>query len=133
MSSSEKIAIDAHLHVLLRRKTGRVTDTEWMATNPEYAHEVVRLARQKAAEEGHADLGVWADKLEEVMRTATPPVKRMPDAAKERSARALSAEVGAFAESRLSESTGNSAFGDSQTHGDATQRQTAPRYIKGLR
>jgi len=28
MSSTLKIAIAAHLHVLLRRKTGRVTDTE---------------------------------------------------------------------------------------------------------
>ncbi len=33
MLNSEKIAIAAHLHVLLRRKTGRVTDTEWMASN----------------------------------------------------------------------------------------------------
>ncbi|MDB5939434.1 MAG: hypothetical protein JWP77_1798, partial [Polaromonas sp.] len=29
MSSNEKLAIAAHLHVLMRRKTGRVTDTEW--------------------------------------------------------------------------------------------------------
>lgn len=28
MSSSQKIAIAAHLHALLRRKTGRVTDVE---------------------------------------------------------------------------------------------------------
>ncbi|MDO8770278.1 MAG: hypothetical protein Q7K57_16555 [Burkholderiaceae bacterium] len=27
------MGIAAHLHVLLRRKTGRVTDTEWMASN----------------------------------------------------------------------------------------------------
>ena len=33
MSDSDKLAIAAHLHVLLRRKTGRVTDTEWMAVN----------------------------------------------------------------------------------------------------
>ena len=33
MSDSDKLAIAAHLHVLLRRKTGRVTDTEWMAAN----------------------------------------------------------------------------------------------------
>ena len=30
MLNSEKLAVAAHLHVLLRRKTGRVTDTEWM-------------------------------------------------------------------------------------------------------
>jgi hypothetical protein len=53
MPSSEKIAIAAHLHVLLRRKTGRVTDTEWMAGNHEYAAEIARFAREKAAP-GHA-------------------------------------------------------------------------------
>lgn len=37
MLHSEKLAIAAHLHVLLRRKTGRVTDTEWLAANAEYA------------------------------------------------------------------------------------------------
>lgn len=63
MLSSEKVAIAAHLHVLLRRKTGRVTDTEWMATNAEYANEIVRFARARAKEDGHADLAEWADKL----------------------------------------------------------------------
>ena len=46
MPSSEKIAIAAHLHVLLRRKTGRVTDTEWLATNADYAAEIVRFSRE---------------------------------------------------------------------------------------
>lgn len=64
MLESEKLAIAAHLHVLLRRKTGRVTDTEWMASNTEYAHEVVRFARTSAQEDGHPDLAEWADKLE---------------------------------------------------------------------
>ncbi len=64
MLSSEKLAIAAHLHVLLRRKTGRVTDTEWMASNTEYATEIVRFARVKAQEDGHPDLAEWADKLE---------------------------------------------------------------------
>ena len=63
MLPSEKLAIAAHLHVLLRRKTGRVTDTEWMATNVEYATEIARFARMRAKEDGHADLAEWADKL----------------------------------------------------------------------
>ena len=71
--NSEKLAIAAHLHVLLRRKSGRVTDTEWMASNPEYAAEIVRFARTKAAEEGQTDLADWADKLEAVMTVAKPP------------------------------------------------------------
>jgi hypothetical protein len=63
-TSSELFAIAAHLHVLLRRKTGRVTDTEWLASNPEYAREIVRFTREKARAEGHAELLPWADKLE---------------------------------------------------------------------
>ena len=62
MSSNEKLAIAAHLHVLIRRKTGRVTDTEWMASNPAYAAEIIRLAHLKAAEGGHG-----------VARRACPP------------------------------------------------------------
>ena len=58
MPESDKLAIAAHLHVLLRRKTGRVTDTEWMAANAEYALEIVRFARlQSAKEDGHARPG----------------------------------------------------------------------------
>ena len=64
MLVSQKVAIAAHMHVLLRRKTGRVTDTEWMADNLEYALEVIRFARAKALEEGHVELLEWADKLE---------------------------------------------------------------------
>src|SRR5690606_39017008 len=50
MSESERIALAARLHVALRRKHGRVTDTEWMATNAEYAAETVRMTRIHAAE-----------------------------------------------------------------------------------
>ena len=60
-------AMAAHLHVLLRRKTGRVTDTEWMVANQDYAREVVRFARMKAREDGHQDLEEWAVKLEQAV------------------------------------------------------------------
>lgn len=73
MLPSEKLAIAAHLHVLLRRKTGRVTDTEWMAHNAEYATEIVRFARRSAHEDGHIELVEWADKLEQAMVVGTPP------------------------------------------------------------
>jgi hypothetical protein len=72
MLVSEKLAIAAHLHVLLRRKTGRVTDTEWMAANADYAAEIVRFCRAKAAEDGHAELGEWAGKLEAAVQPAHP-------------------------------------------------------------
>ena len=72
MLDNEKLAIAAHLHVVLRRKTGRVTDTEWMATNAEYATEIVRFARAAAAEDGHAELAEWATKLELAMVPQAP-------------------------------------------------------------
>jgi hypothetical protein len=73
MLNSEKLAIAAHLHVLLRRKTGRVTDTEWMASNTEYAAEIVRFARASAEEDGHTDLAEWAAKLELAMVPVPAP------------------------------------------------------------
>ncbi len=157
MSSTEKIAIAAHLHVLLRRKTGRVTDTEWMATNAAYAAEIVRFSREKAAEDGHIDLGVWADRLEEIMampdaRQRVPLVKMMADAVKERSvvahpaaspgpavadqqsARSVNTEEEVYPESGFIESTFGAIFGDSETHRQRERRDAnAPRYVKGLR
>lgn len=158
MSSTEKIAIAAHLHVLLRRKTGRVTDTEWMATNAAYAAEIVRFSREKAAEDGHIDLGVWADRLEEIMampdaKHRVPLVKMMADAVKERSAvahhaaasgpvavadqqsaRSVNTEEEVYPESGFIESTFGAIFGDSETHRQRERRDPdAPRYVKGLR
>lgn len=73
MLASEKLAIAAHLHVLLRRKAGRVTDTEWMAVNADYAAEILRVARSAAQEGGHADLAEWADKLEQAWNPPAAP------------------------------------------------------------
>lgn len=82
MSTADVFAIAAHLHVLLRRKTGRVTDTEWMATNADYAREIVRFAREKATVEGHEELRPWADKLEAVIPgMGQPQRKTLLDAA----------------------------------------------------
>ncbi len=78
MLNSERLAIAAHLHVLLRRKSGRVTDTEWMACNTDYAAEIIRFARAKAHEEEHADLAEWAAKLEVAMAALTPPPAPAP-------------------------------------------------------
>ncbi len=70
MLDSEKLAVAAHVHVLLRRKTGRVTDTEWMACNADYAREVVRFCRLRAQQDALPELGEWADKLERAMQLA---------------------------------------------------------------
>ena len=76
MLDSDRMAIAAHLHVLLRRKVGRVTDTEWMAANADYALEIVRFARQHAREDNVPELAEWADRLELVVRAPQPEVRR---------------------------------------------------------
>ena len=60
----QRLAVAAHLHVLMRRHLNRITDMEWMSTNREYAMAMVRLAH--AAE--HSDLHDWAEKLERTWR-----------------------------------------------------------------
>ncbi|TXT40552.1 MAG: hypothetical protein FD135_1163 [Comamonadaceae bacterium] len=72
MSTSEKIALAARMHVMLRRKTGRVTDTEWMACNREYAEEIIRFSNDYAQKEGHPDLAELADKLAAMMLPPRP-------------------------------------------------------------
>ncbi|MDB5889232.1 MAG: hypothetical protein JWP47_63 [Polaromonas sp.] len=152
MTSSERIAIAAHMHVLLRRKTGRVTDTEWMATNVQYAAEITRFARQKSMEDGHADLASWADKLEEIMtepgaKRRTPLVTLVKDALNaqpvaagaagavgdRKSARSINTENEVFPDSGFIESTFGT-FGDSEIHTERKPRDGAgPQYVKGLR
>ena len=67
MLDSEKFAIAARLHVMLRRKAGRVTDVEWMVKNEEYAQELLRFAD----EQGDAELSELADKFRHVGQPST--------------------------------------------------------------
>jgi hypothetical protein len=67
MPQNDAFAAAAHLHVLLRRKTGRVTDTEWMVSNPEYARAIVDYARERATADGHAELLPLAERLESLV------------------------------------------------------------------
>jgi hypothetical protein len=78
MSEPDKLAIAAHLHVLLRRKTGRVTDTEWMAANADYAQEIVRFARQRAQDDNIPELIEWANRLDTAIHAPAPPAPRRP-------------------------------------------------------
>ncbi len=119
MLASEKLAIAAHLHVLLRRKTGRVTDTQWMADNVDYAAEIVRFSRRSAEEDGHTELLEWADKLELAMlATSRAPQRATP-------ARATANGVAPTLRHLLT-ATGT-------LHGAETlQVDTAP-YVRGLR
>ena len=76
MLPSERLAIAARVHVLLRRKTGRVTDTEWMAANAEYATEIVRYARERATEPGFEDVLEWVARLEQAVVAAPVTARR---------------------------------------------------------
>ena len=78
MNHTEKMAIAAHLHVLLRRTTGRVTDTEWLAVNADYASEIIRHALDYAQRENHVQLAELAVKLADLMRPAPAPAKASP-------------------------------------------------------
>lgn len=75
MLESERIAIAAHLHVQLRRLTGRVTDTEWMARNLDYADAMVRFAREAARDKGADELAELAQRLEAAMQPLRPAPK----------------------------------------------------------
>lgn len=148
MLVSEKLATAAHVHVMLRRKTGRVTDTEWMAANVEYALEIVRFARAKAQEDGHPDLAEWADKLERVMLdTAKAPHKPLAQTAmqllRERSVAATAPAPLLPEPAEPPAPTGfvNSIFGDSgfldSAFGTPKPKREpeppAPRYVGGIR
>ena len=74
--ATDRLGIAAHLHVLLRRKTGRVTDIEWMVANEAYAAEIVRFATARAAEDSAPELKEWADKLAAALAEAVPPARR---------------------------------------------------------
>ena len=72
MNETQRLAIAALMHVTLRRKTGRVTDTEWMARNAEYAAEIVRYARERARDDALPELAELADRLEQAMFPKPP-------------------------------------------------------------
>lgn len=76
MTASEMLATAAHLHVAMRRKMGRVTDVEWMASNPAYAEAMTRLAADHATAQGDEDLLKWAHKLAQAWADLAPPAPR---------------------------------------------------------
>ncbi len=74
-TESDLTAIGAHLHVQLRRKTGRVIDVEWMVTNTEYANAIINLAKASAVTDGAPELGVLAIRFERAMERVQRPRK----------------------------------------------------------
>jgi hypothetical protein len=73
MLNSERFALAARMHVMLRRKAGRVTDTEWLASNPDYAAEIVRFSMEYAKKEGNEDLAELAKKFAASMLAPRQP------------------------------------------------------------
>lgn len=133
MLSSEKIAVAAHLHVLLRRITGRVTDTEWMASNLEYAAAMAKFAHASAVEENRPELAEWATKLEIAMGLRAAAPRPAPPPARPAAPAPTAPPPNEGPPSRFPNSGfGNSGFGHSRLPGTDPDDDT-PRYVGGLR
>lgn len=78
MTESDRLALAAHLHVLLRRNTGRVTDTEWLATNAEYAQAIIDFARNHCQTHSAPELLDWTAKLEHAWLEHLSREERVP-------------------------------------------------------
>jgi len=75
MLETEAFSVAARLYVVMRQKVGRITDVQWMLMNPDYAQEVIRLAREQAGSE----LPELASRFEAILASrkgAAPAVRR---------------------------------------------------------
>ncbi|GAA0758456.1 hypothetical protein LRH25_21175 [Ideonella azotifigens] len=116
MLESEKLAIAAHLHVVMRRKMGRVTDVEWLVRSPEYAREIIRVA---LAEVAHPELVEWGQRFLAAM--FPPPAEARPLPAR------------AVAERHTPSGFGESRFGRSASAPTAPSAPPPARYVGSLR
>jgi hypothetical protein len=110
MLESEKFAIAARLHVVLRRKVGRITDVEWMVRNRDYAVEIIRVSREQHDEE----IRELADKCEVVFA---------PRPASERASRSVS----------MPPSLADARPGSPVAARNPLAGQVVSRYVGGLR
>ncbi|OYT88494.1 MAG: hypothetical protein CFE46_08990 [Burkholderiales bacterium PBB6] len=125
MLDSEKLALAAHLHVVMRRKIGRVTDVEWMVRSQEYAREIIRVA---LAEPDQPEMHDWARKLEAAL---LPPVATARTA---RTVDARDSRHSEFADSRQASRSGIDAVAPAPTPAPApAPRTAAARYVGSLR
>lgn len=130
MLENEKLAIAAHLYVLLRRATGRVTDVQWLLRDRVYASEIIQLA---LAQPGQADLQRWARRFEVAMGLAEPGAA--PLEAADSALSTLSPPTG-FGDSMV-DSRVDSRLGPDSRIGDAglagQDKGPVPRYVGRLR
>ena len=130
MEDTERIAIAAHLHVALRRKTGRVTDTEWMAANLDYGRAMVAFAQAHAREKDDAELDRLALKLDAALN-------RLAQASASRPTGPFSSSERGTLPPREAGDTQPPAAGFSASRLDSAapkpSRDRGPRYIGGLR
>jgi hypothetical protein len=115
MLESEKLAIAAHLHVVMRRKIGRVTDVEWLLRSPEYAREIIRIAQ---SEPQHPEMIEWASRLQDALFAPSADSKKA--AAAMADAQDSTHQASGFMDSRLGLSK-------------AVPKPPAPRYVGSLR
>jgi hypothetical protein len=59
---NQAFALMGRLHVILRRQSGRITDIEYMRTDPAYCRHVLQLALQTPVEDVHQ----ICEKLQEI-------------------------------------------------------------------
>ncbi len=133
MLPSEKLAIAARLHVLLRRKTGRVTDTEWLAANAEYAAEIVRFARERALEPGLEDVAEWATRLEQAMAAGPAPRRTLLGSIPPRPVMPVPAAAPVRDSGFNSPGWADSLFADSRPAAPREPGDDTGRYVGGLR
>lgn len=104
MPESELLAIAAHLHVLLRRSCGRVTDTEWLAANAEYAAEIIRFAREQEGARSTPELVEWTHRrqlaLHAIPGNALEFIPQQPGVQREQAVRDLEGGSGRVAPRR---------------------------------
>lgn len=74
MSEAERLTVATRLYVRLRHSTGRLIDSVWMSQNPEYAREILRLARSST----DAEVLRLADRFDELMFGAKPKTVAAP-------------------------------------------------------
>jgi hypothetical protein len=142
-TESDVVAIAAHLHVQLRRRTGRVIDVDWLSHNSEYANAVVRFALDSASEHDAPELAIWATRFERAFakcqRPRTPLLAAASKALEKRRPEPTPPETSPSTALRDSEMGTVSQFGDAQgtvdtnTLAPGTARPTEDRYVWSLR